>query len=85
MAAGIIVDKTRQYKRVMLAALVASMASLLGLMFSLKPDNAAAIYVAVAALGLSALSLTPVCLELSVEVRPWRLTGLVVWPSGGAS
>ena len=81
VVAGYVVDRTHHYKRVMIVALILALGALIWLIFALKPDNTVSISLAMAAVGLSALSLTPVCLELSVEVwhsgsRPWRRAGL---------
>jgi ABC-type polysaccharide/polyol phosphate export permease len=67
---GVVVDRTRHYKRVLLGAIIAALGAQLWLIFAMVPNNHVSLALAMGAVGLSALSLTPVCLELSVEVRP---------------
>jgi len=70
-----VVDYTKRYKQVLLGAIALALGAQLWLVFALHPDNFGSLAGAMAALGLTALALTPVCLELSVEVRPCWGTG----------
>ena len=68
-------DYTKRYKQVLLVAIALALGALLWLLFALHPNNFGSLAGAMAALGLTALALTPVCLELSVEVQDRLGTG----------